>query len=186
MRIISGEHKGRIIQTGTGPGYRPATGKVRESLFSILESRGMVWPGTKVLDIFAGSGALGLEALSRGAQSALFVEKSPGACTIIRQNISALNIARHRAGVIRGDALAFIRKKAQKNFDLVFVDPPYGLGLLQPSLDGIMKSDLVRPGGLISAEAEARIQPELQLPEDLELIVDRHFGQTRILIWKKN
>lgn len=186
MKIISGEHKGRIIKTGTGPGYRPATGKVRESLFSIIESRGQTWPGTEVLDIFAGSGALGLEALSRGAQSALFVEKAARACAIIRQNISALNIAPHKAGVIRGDALTFIRKKSQQKFDLVFVDPPYGLGLVEPCLDGLIKSGLIRPGGLISAEVEARIQPELNYPQDLELIVDRHFGQTRIIIWKKN
>jgi 16S rRNA (guanine966-N2)-methyltransferase len=186
MRIISGEHKGRIIKTGTGPGYRPATGKVRESLFSILEARGICWSGTEILDIYAGSGALGLEALSRGAKSAWFIEKSSHACAIIRQNILALKISRQRARVIKSDALTFINKKMENRFDLVFVDPPYGLDLVQPSLDGLIKSNLVRTGGLISIEMEAHLYLEVQLPDDLELIKDRHFGQTRILIWKKN
>ncbi|MFP4128785.1 MAG: 16S rRNA (guanine(966)-N(2))-methyltransferase RsmD, partial [Desulfonatronovibrio sp.] len=154
MRIISGEYKGRKLKTGTGPGYRPATGKVRESLFSMLESRLPEWQEMSVLDVFAGSGSLGLEALSRGAKSALFIEKSLKACAIIKENISMLGIPRKRAQVKKADALSFLSKPGEKPFDLVFVDPPYGKDMVFPAINMLMESNLLNENGLISAEIE--------------------------------
>ncbi len=185
MRIIAGEYKGRTLRTGSGPGYRPATGKVRESLFSMLEARGVDWSGINVLDLFAGSGALGFEALSRGAKSALFIEKSSRACAIIRQNIFMLGIGGQRARVINTDAITFLNKQVRGSFDLVFVDPPYGMDLARPALDGLLKTGLLSEDALISAEIEKNLPLESRFLAGLNLIKDKHFGQTRILIWKK-
>ena len=184
MRIIAGEFKGRKIKTGNGPGYRPATGKVRESVFSMLESRMLKWTGTNVLDIFAGSGSLGLEALSRGANSALFIEKSSGSCATIRQNIAGLGISPKRARVIKCDAPIFLKRYRESTFDLVFVDPPYGMDLARPVLDELIKAGLVGKNGFIIAEVEKNLKFEAKLHSELELIKDRNFGQTRILIWE--
>ncbi len=185
MRIIAGEFRGRTIKTGTGPGYRPATGKIRESLFSMLEAMGLKWSETNVLDMFAGSGSLGIEALSRGAKSALFVEKSPGACAIIRQNIAMLSISGQRARVVNANALTFLNRHIHKTFGLVFVDPPYENDLAGPALEGLLKANLTSKDGLISAEIEAHLDFEAQQYPEMEIMKDRLFGQTRILIWKK-
>ena len=125
MRIIAGKYKGRILKTGFGPGYRPATGKVRESLFSMLESLGLAWRETNVLDVFAGSGSLGFEALSRGCVRVVFVEKSASACRVLRENICRLGV-RGKCSINQKDALAFLAAPGSVPFGLVFADPPYG------------------------------------------------------------
>ncbi|MFO7728126.1 MAG: 16S rRNA (guanine(966)-N(2))-methyltransferase RsmD [Desulfonatronovibrio sp.] len=185
MRLISGEYKGRILKTGKGPGYRPATGKVRESLFSMLESRVPEWPEMTVLDVFAGSGSLGLETLSRGAGSALFIEKSFQACAIIKENISILGISPKRARVKKTDALSFLSRPGEIPFDLVFIDPPYGMDMVVPAINMLMDSNLLNEKGLISAEVEAFLAIDTQFHPDLKLVKDRLFGQTRILIWSR-
>lgn len=185
MRIIAGEYRGRIIRTCSGPGYRPATGKVRESLFSMLESRGITWKETDVLDLFAGSGSLGIESLSRGARKAVFVDKNSRACDLIRLNVSTLLNARQRSRVVKGDALVFAGSNPGMGFNLVFVDPPYGQGLARPAVESLLKADLVRRHGLISAELESGLSFEAGFHPELEIIRDRTFGQTRILMWKK-
>ena len=103
MRIIAGKYKGRKIKTCFGPGYRPATGRVRESLFSMLEARGMFWPEAAVLDVFAGSGSLGLESLSRGARKVVFWEKNARAANSIRANLRLFDIPETRAKVLCTD-----------------------------------------------------------------------------------
>lgn len=185
MRLISGEYKGRILKTGKGPGYRPATGKVRESLFSMLESRLPEWPRMNVLDVFAGSGSLGLETLSRGAGSALFIEKSFKACAIIKENISRLGISRKRAQVLKTDALSFLSRPGEISFDLVFIDPPYGMDMVLPAINMLMDSNLLNENGLISVEVEGSLSVDTQFNPDLQLFKDRSFGQTRILIWSR-
>ena len=142
------------------------------------------WTGTNVLDIFAGSGSLGLEALSRGANSALFIEKSSGSCATIRQNIAGLGISPKRARVIKCDAPIFLKRYRESTFDLVFVDPPYGMDLARPVLDELIKAGLVGENGFIIAEVEKNLKLEAKLHAELELIKDRNFGQTRILIWE--
>ncbi len=185
MRIIAGEYKGRTIKTGSGPGYRPATGKVRESLFSMLESRGLPWNQTNVLDVYAGSGALGLESLSRGAKSALFVDKSVKACELIRENLAMLGIKQTTAKVLRTDAGLFLKKPASESFGLVFIDPPYGRGLALSDINSLLDSSRLSENGLLCAEIETELVFDARFHPGLNVVRDKKFGQTRIIIWVK-
>jgi 16S rRNA (guanine966-N2)-methyltransferase len=122
VRIIAGEWRGRRLQTVRGKGVRPTTDRVRESWMAALGGEVV---GARVLDLFAGSGALGLEALSRGAREATFVERARGPLDTLRANIEALG-AGERTRIVRGDAMAFVKKLDPGSFDLVLADPPYG------------------------------------------------------------
>lgn len=122
MRIIAGKWGSRVIEAPPGRGTRPTTDRVRESWMSALH---MDLPGSRVLDLFAGSGALGLEALSRGAEHATFVEKSGGALRALRGNIEKLD-ATDDSTVVKGDAIDFLEKAPEHAFDIILADPPYG------------------------------------------------------------
>ncbi len=122
MRIIAGEFRGRRLTRSADPRVRPTADRVREAWFSILVP---ALPGTHVLDLFAGSGALGLEALSRGARRADFVERSRRSLDAIAANVQALGVA-DRVTVHRGEALRFVRDLAPEAYDIAFADPPYG------------------------------------------------------------
>jgi 16S rRNA (guanine966-N2)-methyltransferase len=167
MRIIAGTHKGRRISAPKGA--RPTSDRVREALFSILAGR---VEGARVLDLFAGSGALGIEALSRGAASATFVDDDPGAIRVIRRNLDAVH-------AVRRDAAAFLRSARDegRQYDLVFLDPPYRLG---PRI-GRELSELVAavlaPAGVVVSESDRRAP--LDLP-DLDLADERRYGDTLI------
>lgn len=182
MRLISGRLGGRTLRTAEGPGYRPATAKVRQSTFSMLEARGMQWGGSRVADLFAGSGSLALEAISRGAEYALLVEKSSKAAQIIQRNLKELGIPRSMGRVLVADVNQTLRKAAPQPFDLIFIDPPYGKGLLAPALELMIERGWPAPGGFILAEVEAALQPNT--PPGLECITDRTYGQTRIVLWR--
>ncbi len=125
MRIIAGEHKGRRIAPPKGKGTRPTTDRVRESLMSAVANARGGFEGAEVLDAFAGSGALGLESLSRGACHCTFFEKDKGALIALKANIAALGIGADRATVCQGDVLAKAPALQGHAFDLVFLDPPY-------------------------------------------------------------
>jgi 16S rRNA (guanine966-N2)-methyltransferase len=125
MRIVAGEWGGRRIQAPPGRGTRPTTDRVREAWMSTVAPH---LPGSRVLDLFAGSGALGLEALSRGAMTATFVEQDPKAVAVLRENVRALG-AGDAARVVRADALRYARGLGAGAFDVAFADPPYGKGL---------------------------------------------------------
>lgn len=171
MRIVAGEFGGRRLHAPRGRGTRPTSDRVREALFAILgEVR-----GARVLDLFAGSGALGIEALSRGAESALFVERDHAAAAAIRRNLDALGV--HGAEVRRQDALRFL-SACEGSFDLVFVDPPYDAasrlaGPLSTALPAVLAKD-----ALIVTESSKRTPLELSLP----LLRERTYGDTRIAI----
>jgi 16S rRNA (guanine966-N2)-methyltransferase len=184
VRIIAGEYRGRSIRTTEGPGYRPATGKVRESLFSMLESLGADWSGTRVADIFAGSGSLGIEALSRGALGAVFVEKAAQAASLIRFNLEALGVQRQRYAVVKSDALRWLDGE-RGPFGLVFIDPPYGKDLLLPALGLLLDRQSLAADGLICAEVEAGLAFDNPPRPDLVLLRDKLYGQTRICIWRR-
>ncbi len=186
MRIIAGEYRGRQIRTTEGPGYRPATGKVRESLFSMLESLGVDWEETRVADIFAGSGSLGIEALSRGAKNAVFVEKAAQAAALIRSNLEALGVERRRCNVAKTDALRWLGGSGCGPFDLVFIDPPYGKDLLLPTLGLLLERGALTQDGIVCAEVEAGLSFENPPRQDLLLLRDKLYGQTRICIWRRN
>ena len=192
MRIISGNLGGRHIKTSSGPGYRPATDKVRSALFSMLQARGLVWEGLRVLDLFAGSGSLAMEALSRGAAWAGFVEKAGPAAALIERNLRDFGVEAGRWRVFRQDVAAFLRRfegmaggpTDGPSWGLVFIDPPYGKGLLSPTLSALVKQGGLAPDGLVVAEVEAAVGPEAAQDLPLTLFTDRTYGQTRILAWK--
>lgn len=186
MRIISGVFRGRILKTAEGPGYRPAMSRVRESLFSMLESRGVVWAQSTVLDLFAGTGSLAFEALSRGAQSVTHVENSKVAVACLRENAVLLGLDEGSCRVVGEEVAKFLGKGPHNPFDVVFIDPPYGKKLLEPTLRALLRKGWVKVGGIVSAEVEARAVLDAErVHEELELLADRVFGQTRIMIWKK-
>jgi 16S rRNA (guanine966-N2)-methyltransferase len=171
MRVVAGRHRGRRLESPSGRWTRPTADRVREAVFSIL---GPI-EGARVLDLFAGSGALGIEALSRGAEGAAFVDRDARAVGAIRRNLEALGIA--GASVHRRDAVAFLRA-ATGPYDLVFVDPPYDSAprLARPlseALPAVLSDD-----ARIVTESDKRTPLELELPLERE----RLYGDTRIAV----
>ncbi|MBA4358104.1 MAG: 16S rRNA (guanine(966)-N(2))-methyltransferase RsmD [Desulfovibrio sp.] len=184
MRVIAGAYGGRMIRTVEGPGYRPATAKVRQAVFSMLEARGLDWSTARVLDLFAGSGSLGIEALSRGAAWAWFMEKNPRAADCLRGSLRDLKVPEARCRVIQADLLKTLGRPAKEPFDVLFIDPPYGLDLLPPALAKAADGGWIAPGAFVLAEVEARAEYAGQVPAQLIPQADRLYGQTRILLWQ--
>jgi len=155
VRVVGGSAKGRRIKAPPGEAVRPTLDRVRESLFNILAARVV---GARVLDLFAGSGALGIEALSRGAAHAVFADSSPRAVRAVGENLAALGLT-GRAEVLRSDAAAFLVKLAGSSdrFDLVFMDPPYGEGQLPRCLP--LAAGVLAEGGLVVAEHDVSAPP---------------------------
>ncbi len=185
MRIVSGHYRNRAIRTVTAEGMRPATAKVREALFSALEARGMDWDSARVLDLYAGSGSLGFEALSRGAALAIFVEKHPSAAKAILGTCKDLGIPSGKAVVRTQDVLSYLAKSkdARDGYDCIFIDPPYHKSMLAEALAAVASPDAgwLAAEGLVVAEVEARL--DVATPSGLSTLFDRTYGQTRILIW---
>lgn len=180
MRIIAGRLGGRRLKTAEGEGYRPAMGKTREALFSMLEARGLIWDGARVLDLFAGSGSLGFEALSRGAAHALLVEMAPQALRCLKENAAALGLEQS-VGLVADDVLRVLRRSPPQPYDLIFMDPPYRKNLAEPALRLLVKNGWLAAGAFVTAEIEK--DAPLPAPEALRPETQRLFGQTRICIW---
>ena len=174
MRIVAGLAKGRKIESPKGMDVRPTTDRVREALFSSIAFR---IAGSQVLDLFAGTGALGLEALSRGAAAAVFADRSRRSIAMIRRNIAACRLA-SRATVIERDAASVLTMLRGQNrqFDLVFLDPPYDSPLLEQALRGLDEGRLVAENGLISAEHPAGRPPAL--PPGFAIASTKRYGKT--------
>jgi 16S rRNA (guanine966-N2)-methyltransferase len=174
MRVIAGAYGGRTLKAPPGDATRPTSDRVREALFSILGGR---LQGALVLDLFAGSGALGIEALSRGAAQATFVDSAPAAIRALRANLEALG---QQAEVRREDALGFLGAASAggAQYDLVFLDPPYRLAeRLAPALSEALPAVLA-PGAVAVAESDRRAPLALDLP----LLDERRYGDTLIRI----
>ena len=174
MRVIAGRWGGRRLQAPPGDATRPTSDRVREALFSILGDR---VDGARVLDLFAGSGALGIEALSRGAAHATFVDSAPAAIRSLRANLEALGAD---ADVRRADARRFLgsASAAGRYYDLVFLDPPYRLaGRVGGELAAVLPAVLA-PGAAVVVESDRRAPLDLALP----LIDERRYGDTLIRI----
>jgi 16S rRNA (guanine966-N2)-methyltransferase len=174
VRVIAGRYGGRRLQAPPGDATRPTSDRVREALFSILGDR---VAGARVLDLFAGSGALGLEALSRGAASATFVDAAPAALKSLRANLATLDA---EGTVIRADALRWLRgaSAAPRQYDVVFLDPPYrraeALGAeLSAALPPVLAG-----GALVITESDRRAPLELTIP----MTDERRYGDTLIRI----
>lgn len=171
MRIISGQWRGRAIIAPPGETTRPTSDRAREAIFSMLISRLGSFEGLAVLDLFAGSGALGLEALSRGAGTACFIDQDAAAVRAIRANLAGMKLA----GDVRQLPVASLGP-APRAHHVLFVDPPYGSGLAEPALTHLHTQGWIAPGALISVETAL---PE-PLALDWELLVDRKFGKARV------
>jgi 16S rRNA (guanine966-N2)-methyltransferase len=176
MRVIAGEFGGRRLQAPSGRRTRPTSDRVREALFAML---GDVREAS-VLDLFAGTGGLGIEALSRGAGSATFVERDAIAVRALRANLQSLGIGPPRALVRRADALAALRsaRGRKEAYDLIFIDPPYGQAReLGPRLSGLLEP-LLGPAARVVVESDRRAPLQLEL----ELERERRYGDTSIKI----
>ena len=180
MRIIAGGLGGRVLKTVEGEGYRPAMGRTREALFSMLAARGLVWSEARVLDLFAGSGSLAFEALSRGAPNALLVENAAPAMRCLQENVAALGLE-GRARLAKEDVLRFLKRQPPEGFDLVFMDPPYRKNLAEPALRALADRGWLAPGAFVTAEIEKDVA--LTPPASFNLLAERLFGQTRICSW---
>ncbi len=185
VKIIAGQWKGLRIKTTEGKGYRPATGRVREALFSMLESRGVDWAYFAVLDVFAGSGSLGWEALSRGAHTVWFLENDAKAVRLLREHARGLAMPGRTIHVSAGDALRLLAKPAPAAFDLLFFDPPYGRDLLIPAMRRAEMHGWMTDQSLICAEVEAGWDWTVHDLPGFDLLTNRLYGQTRILLWKR-
>ncbi|HEX8645942.1 MAG TPA: 16S rRNA (guanine(966)-N(2))-methyltransferase RsmD [Thermoleophilaceae bacterium] len=173
LRVVAGEHRGRRLRTPPGRSTRPTSDRVREALFSIL---GPAVEGARVLDLFAGSGALGIEALSRGAESVTFVESDRAAAAAIRANLEELG---ERAEIAQRDALAWLRSPPPGTaFEVVMLDPPYDSAIrLAAPLSELLPAVLAEDATVVS-ESDKRTPLKLDLP----LADERSYGDTRIAI----
>ncbi len=169
LRIIAGAWRGRRLGFPESPGLRPTPDRVRETLFNWLQG---VIEGSRCLDLYAGSGALGLEAASRGAGAVQLVEADAGVCRALRENIALLEAS--QVSLAQQDAGAFL-EHADQAFDIVFLDPPFRQGMLAGVIDVLHERSLVKPGGYVYIEAEAELG-EPVLPEGWRLERARQAG----------
>lgn len=181
-RIIAGKAKGLKLKSLKGEQTRPSGDRLKEALFSIIQAR---VPGSDFLDVFAGSGQMGLEALSRGASSALFIEKNRQAAEVLAANIKLSQL--EGAKMLRGDSIKELKRLSQqdKRFDLIYLDPPWGqaenlLKQIEPLL-----SLLVRPDGLVIVELD-QAQAELSDLFTLPLVKTCHYGRAMLLFYNVN
>lgn len=183
MRIIAGRFKGTTIDAPKGLGTRPTTDRVREALFNVLEHGAprLDFEGLRVLDLFAGSGALGLEALSRGARYCLFIEEDAAARAAIRRNVEALGLT-GATKIWRRDATKLGPAGNVAPFGLVFCDPPYGKELGTRALAAAAEDGWLRPGAV--AVLEERASAALEWPAVFTELDRRRYGDTEIAIAK--
>ena len=183
MRIIGGEFRGRRIKQPDLDTVRPTKDRVREAVFNIISGEVR---GASVLDIFAGSGAYGLEALSRGADRVLFIEKATECCDVIRKNMGLLGSS-EKCKIITEDAFRGLKAlcKDNKMFDIVFSDPPFGMGMAKKTLIMISQYDILKPAGLLVVEHSA----SEKIPEtegNVSICKQKTYGDILISIFQKN
>ena len=181
MRINAGRLKGRSIDAPKGQGTRPTSDRVRESLFNVLEhgAAQMDFRDARILDLFAGSGALGLEALSRGARYGWFIEENTSARAAIRRNVEALGLT-GTTKIWRRDASRLGPAGNMTAFDLVFCDPPYGQGLGLQALNNASLNGWLCPGAIAILEEHAEI--EIDWPSTFAALENRRYGDTQVAI----
>lgn len=182
MRIVGGELRGRALATPRSNDIRPTTDRTRESLFNILtHAYADALDGTRVLDLFAGTGAVGLEALSRGGRTVLFVEQGAEGRGLLRTNIEALGVT-GRARIFRRDAIDLGPVGTMEPFHLLFADPPYGNGLGEKALASAAKGGWLVDGALAILEERADVQPVV--PDAYEWLEERLFGDTKMHFYR--
>ena len=180
MRVISGKARGVNLKTPAGTATRPTADRVKEAVFSIIQ---FDLPGATVLDLFGGTGQLGIEALSRGAKNAVFVDERDDACRLIRENLKRTKLE-GEGRIIRSDYSAFLKSTSQK-FDIIFLDPPYAEVFLENSLNLITQIDILQSGGIIVTERP--VEKELLLDfTGYNRSKDYKYGNTLITLFRKN
>ena len=181
MRIITGSARGTHLYTLSGEATRPTAERTKEALFSILQQAPV---GARVLDLFAGSGQLGLEALSRGAAAAVFVDGSREAADVVRRNAEKTHL-QDCARIVVSDAQAFLRGCREAPFSLVFLDPPYAAGLLPQCLRLLVQNQLLTPNALIvteSASPEDVFGGDTALADQFEIRKQNRYGIAHITV----
>ena len=179
MRVITGSARGRRLRELEGMETSPTTDRVKEGLFSALQFE---IEGRRVLDLFAGTGQLGIECLSRGAAEAVFVDRRAEAVRVIRENLRTTELA-DRAAVIAGDSLAYLERR--QRFDLIFLDPPYSTGLLEQALARITEFDILSPHGIMVAEHPAQ-QRLPALPDPYRLSRTYRYGRIAVTLFRRD
>lgn len=179
MRIIAGHAKGKNLKTPAGDRTRPTSDRVKEAMFSIIQ---FDIPGSMVLDLFGGTGQLGIEAISRGACGAVFVDQSDSACKLIRENLKIADML-SQASVVRSDYLAYLQKCSQK-FNIIFLDPPYAEEFLENSLKMITEIDILQSDGIIITERPLNKQLTGEYAGFIRS-KDYKYGNTLVTIFRK-
>jgi 16S rRNA (guanine966-N2)-methyltransferase len=176
MNITGGKFNGRKITTVKSNDVRPTSSKVRSSIFNMLNSMEIDFVSTVFLDLFAGSGIMGLEALSRGAKKAVFVEKNPTTFKLIKQNLDKFEA---NFETFNMDALRFLDKTSEK-FDIIFIDPPYMAGLYNSVIELIFQKNLLNKDGILILE----VPLEYQLPQNITPVKEKTYGTTKVFFLK--
>ncbi len=173
MRVITGTARGRKLQEPANMDIRPTTDQVKEALFNIVQ---FDLEGRRVLDLFGGTGQLGIEALSRGAAACTFVDESKASVDIIKENLRRCQL---QGEVVRGDSLEFLRRCGR--YDLIFIDPPYGKGLENQALERIAAFDILAKGGIICVETrrETAVAP---MPEGYGRTKEYRYGKIKLTV----
>ena len=179
MRVITGKARGVVLKTPEGMATRPTTDRVKEALFNIIQ---FDIPTARVLDLFGGTGQLGIEALSREAKSAVFVDEREEACRLIRENLRRTKLEQF-GRVIRSDYMAYLRTCKEK-FDIILLDPPYAEVFLENSLKMITEIDILQSGGIIVAERPIGKELPWEFP-GYSRSRDYKYGKTLITIYRK-
>ena len=180
MRVITGKARGVALKTPEGLHTRPTADRVKEALFSIIQ---FDIPGARVLDLFGGTGQLGIEALSRGAKRAVFVDEREDACRLIRENLRRTRLESD-AQVVRSDYLSYL-SRCRETFDLIFLDPPYAEVFLENSLNKITEIDILQSGGIIVADRPLG----KELPWELSGFTrskDYKYGKNLLTLYRKD
>ena len=180
MRVITGKARGVQLKTPDGLAKRPTSDRVKEALFSIIQFE---IPGMKVLDLFGGSGQLGIEALSRGAEHAVFVDAGEAACKVIKENLRRTKLEA-QAKVVRSDYLQYL-KTTKETFGLILLDPPYAEVFLENALNCITEIDILQSGGIIVCERPLGKDLPLEFP-GYSKTKDYKYGNTLITLYRKN
>ena len=179
MRVITGKARGVVLKTPDGMQTRPTSDRVKEALFSILQFE---LPGMAVLDLFGGTGQLGIEALSSGAARAVFVDAGEAACKIIKENLRRTKLE-SQAKVVRSDYLTYL-KTTNEHFDLILLDPPYAEVFLENSLNCISEIDILQTGGIIVTERPVGKELPFDYP-GYTRSKDYKYGNTLITLYRK-
>ncbi len=176
LRIVAGKWRSRLLDIADVPGLRPTSQRIRETVFNWLAPR---IQGARCLDLFAGTGALGLEALSRGAHSTVFVERSPTAVAMLRDNIAMLDAT--GASVLQMDGNDYLRKAQDGPFEIVFLDPPFAADLLSNVCQLLAQKQLLADKGCVYLEQE-RSRAEPDLPESWQVLKNKTAGNVRYML----